>query len=135
MSSIECFVPSMNGEDISTTVESFSRSHSFTGVTILSGVSLRSTQTLKSIAEAVSQKYILIYTKDLPLEMGLFALDRFIAIAEDTKADMLYADHYEVLSEMTLTLEVCLFSEVPHSARPFVLWRKTMSGEPYMTSV
>ena len=97
MSSIECFVPSMNGEDISTTVESFSRSQSFTGVTILSGVSLRSTQTLRSIAEAVSHKYILIYTKDLPLEMGLFALDRFIAIAEDTKADMLYADHYEVI--------------------------------------
>ena len=87
----------MNGEDISTTVESFSRSQSFTGVTILSGVSLRSTQTLRSIAEAVSHKYILIYTKDLPLEMGLFALDRFIAIAEDTKADMLYADHYEVI--------------------------------------
>ena len=97
MSNIECFVPSMNGEDISTTVESFSRSQSFTGVTILSGVSLRSTQTLRSIAEAVSQKYILIYTKDLPLEMGLFALDRMIAVAEDTKADMLYADHYEVV--------------------------------------
>lgn len=90
-------MPSMNGEDISTTVESFSRSQSFTGVTILSGVSLRSTQTLRSIAEAVSQKYILIYTKDLPLEMGLFALDRMIAVAEDTKADMLYADHYEVV--------------------------------------
>ena len=87
----------MNGEDISTTVESFSRSQSFTGVTILSGVSLRSTQTLRSIAEAVSQKYILIYTKNLPLEMGLFALDRIIAVAEDTKADMLYADHYEVV--------------------------------------
>ena len=97
MSSIECFVPSMNGEDISTTVESFSRSHSFTGVTILSGVSLRSTQTLRSIAEAISHKYVLIYTKDLPLEMVLFALDRLIAIAEDTKADMLYADHYEVV--------------------------------------
>lgn len=97
MSSIECFVPSMNGEDISTTVESFSRSHSFTGVTILSGVSLRSTQTLRSIAEAISHKYVLIYTKDLPLEMGLFALDRLIAIAEDTKADMLYADHFEVV--------------------------------------
>ena len=90
-------MPSMNGEDISTTVESFSRSHSFTGVTILSGVSLRSTQTLRSIAEAISHKYVLIYTKDLPLEMGLFALDRLIAIAEDTKADMLYADHFEVV--------------------------------------
>ena len=29
--------------------------------------------------------------------MGLFALDRIIAVAEDTKADMLYADHYEVV--------------------------------------
>ena len=97
MSSIECFVPSMNGEDISATVESFSRSQSFAGVTILSGVSLKSTETLRSIAGAISHKYLLIYTKNLPLEMGLFALDRIISIAEDTKADMLYADHYEML--------------------------------------
>lgn len=97
MSTIECFIPSMSGEDISTTVESFSRSDAFTGVTILTGVSLRSTETLRSIAEAVSHKYILIYTKDKPLEMGLFALDRIISIAEDTGADMLYADHYTVM--------------------------------------
>ncbi len=97
MSTIECFIPSMSGEDISTTVESFSRSDAFTGVTILTGVSLRSTETLRSIAEAVSHKYILIYTKDRPLEMGLFALDRIISIAEDTGADMLYADHYTVM--------------------------------------
>ena len=84
----------MSGEDISVTVESFSRSESFTGVTVLSGVSLRSTETLRSIAEAVSHKFILIYTKDKPLEMGMFALDRILNIAEDTKADMLYADHY-----------------------------------------
>lgn len=97
MSNIECFVPSMSAENISVTVESFSRSDSFTGVTILSGVSLRATGTLRSIAEAVSEKYLLIYTKDLPLEMGMFALDRIISIAEDTKADMLYADHYELI--------------------------------------
>ena len=97
MATIECYVPAMSAEDISITAESFSRSDSFTGVTILSGVSLRSTQTLKSIAEAASEKFILIYTKDLPLEMGFFALDRFIAVAEDTKADMLYADHYELI--------------------------------------
>ena len=97
MATIECYVPAMSAEDISITAESFSRSDSFTGVTILSGVSLRSTQTLRSIAEAASEKFILIYTKDLPLEMGLFALDRFIAVAEDTKADMLYADHHELI--------------------------------------
>ena len=99
MSHIECFMPSMSGEDISITVESFSRSDSFAGVTILSGVSLRSTETLRSIAEAISEKFILIYTKDYPLEAGLFALDRIISIAEDTKADMLYADHYKVMTD------------------------------------
>lgn len=97
MSSIECFVPSMSAEDMSVTVESFSRSDAFTGVTILTGVSLRSTETLRSIAEAVSEKYMLIYTKDMPLEVGMFALDRIICIAEDTGADMLYADHYKMV--------------------------------------
>ena len=88
----------MAGEDLQVTVEAFSRSESFTGVTILSGVSLRDTDTLRSIAEALSQKYVLIYTKTSPLEMGLFALDRIISIAEDTGADMLYADHYELIA-------------------------------------
>lgn len=97
MSSIECFVPSMSAEDMSVTVESFSRSDAFTGVTILTGVSLRSTETLRSIAEAVSEKYMLIYTKDMPLEMGMFALDRILCIAEDTGTDMLYADHYKMV--------------------------------------
>ena len=97
MSGIECFVPSMSGEDISVTVESFSRSISFTGVTVLSGVSIRETQTLREIAEATSEKYLLVYTKALPLQMGMLALDRMISIAEDTGADMLYADHYRMV--------------------------------------
>ena len=101
MSSIECFIPSMSGEDISTTVESFSRSQSFTGVTILSGVSLRTTETLRSIAEAVSHKYVLLYTKNKPLEMGMLALDRILTIAQDTGADMLYADHYRLMEDGT----------------------------------
>jgi len=97
MKGIECFVPSMSGGDISVTVESFSRSTAFTGVTILSGVSLKSTETLRSISEALSQKYVLLYLKDTPLEMGMLALDRMLSIAEDTKADMLYADHYKMV--------------------------------------
>ena len=105
MSAIECFIPSMSGEDISTTVESLNRSEAFTGVTILSGVSLRSTETLRSIAEAVSEKFILIYTTDMPLEMGMYALDRIVSIAEDTGADMLYADHYKLISKEDGTSE------------------------------
>lgn len=99
MSAIECFIPSMDGEDIEVTVESLNRSAAFTGVTILDGVSLRETDTLRSLADAISEKFVLIYTKDTPLEMGMLALDRFLSIAEDTGADMLYADHYEVVAD------------------------------------
>lgn len=97
MSNIECFVPSMSAEDIEITVDSLNRSTSFTGVTFLSGASLHNTVTLREIAEAVQAKFVLVYTKDLPLEMGMFALDRILAVAEDTGADMLYADHYELM--------------------------------------
>ena len=96
MSNIECFVPSMSADDIEVTVSSFDRSASFSGVTFLSGVSVNETQTLREIADAVASKYLLIYTKDLPLEMGMFALDRMLSIAEDTGADMLYSDHYQL---------------------------------------
>ena len=97
MTRIECFVPSMSAEDLEVTLESLSRSSSFSGVTFLSGVSLTETSTLREIADAISEKYILLYTKNSPLEMGMLALDRIIAIAEDTAADMLYADHYDFM--------------------------------------
>lgn len=97
MINVECFMPMMSGDDLSSTVESLSRSESFSGVTMLSGVSLRQTATLRDIAQAANEKYILIYTKDYPLEMGMFALDRILAIAQDTKADMVYADHWNLV--------------------------------------
>ena len=96
MSNVECYVPSMSGDDMEVTIESFSRSASFSGVTVLYGVSLRETTTLRELAEALSEKFVLIYTKNQPLEMGMFALDRMVAVAEDTGADMIYADHYEL---------------------------------------
>ena len=66
-------------------------------VKIISGISLRETKTLKEIAETVSEEFLLIYTKDTPVEMGMYALERIVAIADDTGADMLYADHYRVV--------------------------------------
>lgn len=98
MSTVECFVLSMSGEDIPSTVESFGESLSFKGVTFMSGCSFRSTDTLRSMADAVSAKYLLIYTKTDPLQMGPAALDRFVSIAEDTGADMIYSDHHTLVS-------------------------------------
>lgn len=99
MSSIECFIPAMSREDLETTAVSFSRSDSFAGLTVLHDVSVRDTETLREIAEAVSSPYLMICTKSLPLEMGMFAFDRILAIAEDAHADMLYADHYRMVED------------------------------------
>ena len=57
------------------------------------------TEVLREVAEAVSKDYLLIYKKNHPLEMGMFACERILAVAEDTGADMVYADHYEIVSD------------------------------------
>ena len=84
----------------SCTLDSLSASGSFDGVTVMPQHSFCSTATLRSVASAAKSEYVLLYTKPLCLEMGYMALDRIVRIAEDTGADMLYADHYdEILTE------------------------------------
>ncbi len=58
---------------------------------------LTSTGMMKKIASmAGDSKYLLLYTKQNTLLPGYFALERFVRIAEDTGAGMLYSDHYSV---------------------------------------
>ena len=56
------------------------------------------TQTLREVAASAAGEYLLLYTGNNHLEMGMFACERMIAIAEDTGADMLYADHYRLVN-------------------------------------
>lgn len=96
---IECFVPDMPVADIARVTEAFSRSVSFSGVSVISGEPFRMTSSLRHLAESVSSKYMLICTRPAPVEAGAFALDRFISVAEDTGADMLYSDHYDLVPD------------------------------------
>lgn len=57
---------------------------------------LWSTETIRQIAGYSDSDYSLIYTKPESLQLGLFALERFVAIADDTEAGMTYADYYEL---------------------------------------
>lgn len=52
--------------------------------------------TLKAIAQATDAEYTLLYTKETTLELGMFALERMMHIAEDADAGMVYADHYQI---------------------------------------
>ena len=56
----------------------------------------RSTETLRRIAESVDSEYMLLYLNDMVAEMAENAEERFISVAEDTGADMLYSDHYRL---------------------------------------
>ena len=63
-----------------------------------SGLPFGRTQTLREVAASAAGEYLLLYTGNHHLEMGMFACERMIAIAEDTGADMLYADHYRLIN-------------------------------------
>lgn len=96
MSGIECFFLQMPGEGMSGTLDPFLESRCFDGVTVIPQDSFRETSTLRSIAEAARSPYILLYTGVRDLEMGFMSLDRMLAVAEDSDADMLYSDRYDV---------------------------------------
>jgi len=67
------------------------------GCELLPIESLFASATLKSIAQHSDATHTLFYTKYTTLELGLFALERMIRIAEDSKAGMVYTDHYQFI--------------------------------------
>ena len=99
MDNIECFIPEMSDEELSSVSGSFRSSDAFAGMTVLAGESFRNTAVLRKIAESASSQFILLYTRAVPVEMGQYALDRFISVASDTGADMLYSDHYDIVPD------------------------------------
>ena len=66
-------------------------------IDFISGVPFNSTEALRQIAKTVGGTYFILYTKPHPLEMGEFAVERMTAVADDMSADMVYADHYELI--------------------------------------
>ena len=59
---------------------------------------VKSTEDLRKATSGLTEDFILINTKPFPCELGYLALERFAEIADYTGADMLYSDHYEVVT-------------------------------------
>ena len=109
---INCFVPFADAAQASATVEGLKQSNlvskifllatdpaakAIEGCELITVDSLNSSATMKKIAAAADSDFIILYTKYNNLVMGYFALDRFVRLAEDSKAGMLYADSYTVV--------------------------------------
>ena len=108
---INCFIPFQSIEQVNDTVKSLKSSELVANIFLLSENdkqekiegceiihinSLRSTSTMKAIAQMANADYTLIYTKSAELSFGMYALDRMLRIAKDSGAGMVYSDHYQI---------------------------------------
>lgn len=111
MKRINCFIPYTSEEQVRMTINGLRASElvdkiylitTDTSLSALPGCSCHvvdapfSNAAMKLIARISDAEYTLLYTKETILEMGLYALERMIRIAEDTNAGMVYADRYQI---------------------------------------
>ena len=111
---IHCFVPFVSEEQAAPTVANLKACTLVSAVTLLATDaeaapclgcdmlhidSLTSSATVRAMAAHVGKnaEFVLFYTKTNTLEPGYYALHRFVEIARDSHAGMLYADHYTVV--------------------------------------
>ena len=57
---------------------------------------LTSSNTIQSIAANTTADYVLWYMKSTPVTLGMYAIERFVEVAKDTDAALLYSDHYSI---------------------------------------
>ncbi|MDR2126123.1 MAG: glycosyltransferase [Prevotellaceae bacterium] len=107
---ISCFIPVEGNEDFTTTVNQLLDTGLVEKIFLLSAEkpciipencewieckNFYSTGAIKFIGNNARSKYSLIYTKTSPLQLGAYSLERFVNIAEDTRAGLVYSDYYE----------------------------------------
>ena len=111
MKKIDCFIPYAGKEQAEKTVQGLqitglvgnihlvttdSTLEPLPGCELLVVDMPHSSTTMKAIAQKANTEYTLLYTKETTLELGMFALERMMHIAEDSDAGMVYADHYQI---------------------------------------
>ena len=95
MGRIDCFICFCDDVTAGCTSQALASEPSVAGVTFLGADKpLGSTSTLKWIAGRTEAEFTMLYTKPTELRFVHYALDRMLAVAGDTEAAMIYADHF-----------------------------------------
>lgn len=93
---IDCFIPLVNEEDFNATRHELKQCVLVSHIYPIDIDKPQSSATMKWIGETTEANYTLLYTKGSPLKLGLFALERMVQLAEDSRVGMVYADHYQL---------------------------------------
>jgi hypothetical protein len=64
-------------------------------ITYLKSEGFSSTASVKKMADSADTEFILVYTKEFPLDLGKFALRRMMQVIENVNAGMVYSDYFE----------------------------------------
>lgn len=68
-------------------------------VTVLGGVSFRSSEALEAAASLCTDRYVILYLKQEHPDIAPSSVARLVSVADDTGADMVYSDYYERISD------------------------------------
>ena len=95
MARIDCFISYCGPEAAAATKAALAAEPAVAGVRFLgAGEPLGRTATLRDIAAAAHADFTLLYVKPTELSFVHYALERMLAVAEDTGAAMVYSDHF-----------------------------------------
>jgi hypothetical protein len=109
---ITCFIPFSGTDSTRLTIKSLRSSGLVAGifvvgagdmgfnlpdqdVSFISSDGFASTATIRKMAGSASTDFIMVYSKQFPLDPGRFALDRMAQVCEITGAGMVYSGYYE----------------------------------------
>lgn len=112
---ISVFLPYSGKSDIAQTIQNFKESAlcgsifalrldsslpAVEGVTTLDIDGLFSAATIKKAAELAGDDYVAFLRQDTNIALGQFALERMVAVTENTGAGLMYADYYEIKEDV-----------------------------------
>lgn len=105
MKQIDCFLPYIDGSQYKKLQKAFEEVSAFVTLHALKD-SLYQTTTIQQIAKETKGEYCLLITKSTPLKLHYLALERLQQIAEDSKAGLVYADHYQLKDDKCVNAPV-----------------------------
>lgn len=105
MKQIDCFLPYIDESQYNKLQKAFEEVSAFVTLHALKD-SLYQTTTIQQIAKETKGEYCLIITKSTPLKLHYLALERLQQIAEDTRAGLVYADHYQLKDDKCVNAPV-----------------------------
>ena len=93
MRRIDCFIPYVSDAQVAVTLRNLTSEAEVSRVIPIDAASFKSTTAMRQISSSAEAPFIMLYTKTTDLSFGKYALERFLSVAEDTSAAMVYSDH------------------------------------------